>query len=69
MCTKVILNNLFSMSKLGSDLEMQSEFKGNQKTVSAKRRDSTEGKANRSRSFSKCINLAISLTSTQSSRK
>lgn len=52
------------MSKLGSDLEMQSEFKGNQKTVSAKRRDSTEGKANRSRSFSKCVNLAISLTST-----
>lgn len=54
------------MSKMGSDLEMQSEFKGYQKTVSAKRRDSTEGKANRLRSLNKCINFAIALTSTQS---
>lgn len=53
------------MSKLGSDLQMQSEFKGNQKTISAKRGDSTEGKENGSRSFSKCINLPISLNSTQ----
>lgn len=52
------------MSKLGSDLEMQSEFKGYQKTVSAKKRDSTEGKANRLRSLNKHIKFAISLTST-----
>lgn len=38
--------HLFSMSKMASDSEIQSEFRGDQKTqkkVSAKKRGSTEG--------------------------
>lgn len=49
------------MSKLGSDLKMQSKFKGYQKTVSAKKRHSTEGKAYRLRRLNKSINFAISI--------
>lgn len=54
--------HLFSMSKMASDSEIQSEFRGDQKTqkkVSAKKRGSTEGfeRSNRLNSLNKHYRL------------